>query len=243
MKRKTILLADTSAEFCDTLARLLAAEFKVWTCRDGAEALAMLEKLHPDVLVTDLALPGVDGLSVLRAGAAMAKRPALLAITCYRTPFIQEALAQIGVDYMMLKPCNMRALAERIWELSQCDGQVTVLPTEQNALNSILLALGVPAGRRGYIYLAIIIELYRRDSSRSLTKDLYPTAGRSYQANGAAVERSIRSAIETAWLNRDELVWRQYFPVARFGAVAKPTNLSFIATVAASLEMQEQKQA
>lgn len=243
MKRKTILLADTSAGFCDALSQLLSAEFEVWTCSDGTQALAMLEKRCPDVLVTDLALPGVDGLCLLRTGAAMAKRPALLAITCYQTPFIQEAVAQIGVDYMMLKPCNTNALAERIWDLSHCGGLGTVLPLEHKTLNSILLALGIPAGRKGFTYLEIIIRLYCRDGDRSLTKDLYPTVGRSHGTNGAAVERTIRSAIETAWLNRDELVWRQYFPVARFGTVAKPTNLTFIATIASALQMRQRRQA
>ena len=243
MKRQKLLLADTSPEFCDALSRLLAAEFEVWTCRDGAEALSMLEKLHPDVLVTDLALPGVDGLALLRTAVAMTKPPATLAITCYCTPFIRDVIAQIGVDYMMLKPCELRALAERVRDLGRCDGDRNVLPLGQSALNSLLLALSVPAGRRGYAYLALVIEMYRRDSSRSMTKDLYPAAGRGYRANGAAVERSIRTAIETAWMNRDETVWRQYFPVARFGMTAKPTNRTFIATVAAALELQEQRQA
>lgn len=243
MKTRKVLLADTSPEFCAALSRMLAPEFEVWTCADGSEALTVLEKIRPDVLVTDLALPGVDGLSVLRTAAALTKRPAMLAITCYCTPFIQEIISQIGVDYMMLKPCDLRALAERIRDLSQCDGDSAVLPLEQNAINSLLLALGVPPGRRGYVYLEIIIDLYRRDPGRSLTKDLYPCAGRGYQANGPAVERSVRSAIETAWMNRDESVWRRYFPSARFGVVAKPTNRAFIATVAAALELQEQRHA
>lgn len=243
MERQTVLLADTSAEFCDSLARLLAADFQVYTCRDGVQVLAMLEKCNPDVLVTDLALPGVDGLSLLRTAAAMTKRPAMLATTCYQTNFIQEILAQIGVDYMMLKPCNLQSLAERIRDLSRCDMDTPSLPREHNALNSILLALGLQAGRVGYTYLEIIIELYRRDPSRSLTKDLYPEAGRGKGANGVAVERSVRNAIEKAWLKRDELVWRQYFPSARFGTVSKPTNRAFIATVAAVLEMQERKRA
>lgn len=243
MKRRKVLLVDTSRDFCDEVSRLLAAEFEVWTCRDGCEALTMLENRSPDVLVTELALPGVDGLSLLKTAAARTKRPAMLVITCYRTPFIQEVIGQIGVDYMMLKPCNLNALVERVRDLSECDVEAEALPIKQNALNSLLLALGVPAGRRGYTYLEVLIELYRRDPGRSLTKDLYPTAGRGYQANGAAVERSVRGAIETAWMKRDETVWRQYFPASRFGVVAKPTNRAFIATVAAALDIQEQRRA
>ena len=243
MKRHKLLLADASPEFCGALSQLLAGDFEVWTCRDGAEALSLLQTLCPDVLVTELALTGVDGLSLLKTAAAMTKRPAMLATTCYCTPFIRDVIAQIGVDYMMLKPCDLRFLAERIRDLSLRDSDGPTVPVRQNSLNSILLALSVPAGRRGYTYLELIIELYRQDPTRSLTKDLYPTVGRGYRANGAAVERSVRSAIETAWLNRDETVWREYFPTARFGAMAKPTNRVFIATVAAALEIQERRRA
>ena len=89
--------------------------------------------------------------------------------------------------------------------------------------------------------MEIIIELYRRDPGRSLTKDLYPTAGQDYGATGAAVERSVRGVIETAWLKRDVLVWRQYFPTSRFGLLTKPTNRTFIAMVAAVLENMQQR--
>lgn len=241
MKRRKVLLADPSPEFSDSLLRLLIDDFEVWTCRDGAQALTMLDTLCPDVLVTDLALPGVDGLSVLRAAAGMTNRPALLVTSCFRSPFIHDALGQIGIDYMMLKPCDVRYLAERVRDLCPCDSDERQLPTRYDSTSRFLLALGIPAGRRGYAYLQIIIEMYRRDPGRSFTKDLYPTAGRSYGANGAAVERSVRSAIETAWLKRDELVWRQYFPTSQFGLLTKPTNRTFIATVAAALENQQRQ--
>lgn len=243
MKLQKLLLADTSPEFCAALGQMLAGEYELRVCRDGLEALELLGEFRPDVLVTDLALPGLDGLSLLRTAAALTHRPALLATTRISTPFIQEVIGQIGVDYMMLKPCDIRSLAERVRDLSQCDGGHVCAPVQRNALSSLLLSLNVPAGRRGYTYLEIVIELYRQDPNRSLTKDLYPTAGRVNQSNGPAVERTIRSVIEDAWKDRDEAVWRLYFPVSRSGMVAKPTNRAFIAAVAAALGIQEQWQA
>lgn len=241
MKRRKVLLADPSPEFSDSLRLLLIEDFEVWTCRDGAQALTMLDTLCPDVLVTDLALPGVDGLSVLRYASAMTNRPALLVTSCFRSPFIQNALEQIGIDYMMLKPCDVCYLAERVRDLCPCESDVRDFSAWYNATSRFLLDLGIPAGRRGYTYLQIIIEMYRRDPGRSFTKDLYPTAGRDYGATGAAVERSVRGVIETAWLKRDELVWRQYFPTSRFGLLTKPTNRTFIAMVAAVLENMQQR--
>lgn len=243
MKNHKLLLADTSLAFCESLSQLLRGDYELRICHDGREALAVLEEFRPDVLVADLALPGLDGLSLMKAAAAMPARPALLATTRMNSPFIDEIIGQIGVDYMMLKPCDVRALAERIRELSHCDGVHACINFRRDPFSGLLMALSVPAGRRGYTYLETVIELYSQDPGRSLTKDLYPTVGRLHGSNGAAVERTIRSAIETAWENRDESVWRLYFSVGRHGVIPKPTNRSFIAAVAAALGFQEQRRA
>ena len=243
MKRQKLLLADNSVVFCEALAQLLQSEYEMRVCRDGMEALSVLEEFRPDVLVADLMLPGMDGISLLKAAASRPCRPALLATSCYESPFIRQMIKQIGVDYMMLKPCDIRSLAERIRELSQGEDDRSSLSVHRDPVAMLLMALSVPSGRRGYRCLETVISLYRADSGRSLTKDLYPTAGRLHGSNGAAVERAIRSVIETAWENRDESVWRLYFSATRGGVIPKPTNRGFIAAVATALGLQEQKQA
>jgi len=63
--RLKVLIAEESALFCQRLAELLAAEpFEVTTCRDGAAALAAAEKLCPDLLLLDVALPGMPGFQL-----------------------------------------------------------------------------------------------------------------------------------------------------------------------------------
>ena len=241
MKRRKLLLADHSAVFCEAVAQLLQGQFEMRICRDGREALSVLEEFRPDVLMVDLMLPGLDGISLLKAAASRPQRPALLATSCIETPFIRQMIKQIGVDYMMLKPCDTRTLAERIRELSQGETDQAELTARRDSVGMLLLALSVPTGRRGYVYLETLIDLYRVDSSRSLTKDLYPTVGRIHGSNGAAVERTVRSVIETAWENRDESVWRLYFSASRQGVIPKPTNRSFIAAVATALGFQEER--
>lgn len=243
MKTQKLLLADASPEFCAALTKALGGTYELRVCKDGLQALAVLEEFGPDILVTDLALSGLDGLSLLRAAGKLNRRPAMLVTTRYSSAYIESVIGQIGVDYMMLKPCDFRALAERIHDLTQCETKCMCTQPPRTAICGILLALGVPAGRRGYGYLETIIELYRQDPGRSLTKDLYPTAGKVNGANGTAVERAVRGVIETAWENRDEALWRQYFPVGRSGYVPKPTNRSFVAAVALAIGDPEQRYA
>lgn len=241
MKRQKLLLADNSLVFCEALIQLLQGEYEMRVCRDGMEALSVLEEFRPHVLVADLTLPGLDGLSLLKAAAGGIHRPAMLATTCFETIFITQMIKQIGVDYMMLKPCDIRSVAERIRELSQEEPEQGSPSVCRDPLTSLLMALSVPSGRRGYLCLETVISLYRENPGRSLTKDLYPTAGKLHGANGPAVERAIRGAIETAWENRDESVWRLYFSATRNGLIPKPTNRGFIAAVATALGMQDKK--
>jgi DNA-binding NarL/FixJ family response regulator len=67
MPRPTVLLADDHALVAEGVASLLAGEFTLaGIVADGAQLLETAERLSPDVIVTDLAMPGMSGLEVLR---------------------------------------------------------------------------------------------------------------------------------------------------------------------------------
>jgi len=62
-----VLLADDHAIVLEGLSSLLSADFElVGTVTDGAQLLETTERLRPDVVVTDLSMPGMNGLEVLR---------------------------------------------------------------------------------------------------------------------------------------------------------------------------------
>ena len=67
MPRATVLLADDHAILVEGLTTLLQREFSlVGTVADGARLIDAARQLRPDVIVTDLAMPGMDGLEALR---------------------------------------------------------------------------------------------------------------------------------------------------------------------------------
>jgi len=67
MPRPTILLADDHAIVTEGLAGLLRSEFSlVGTVADGARLIEAARQLRPDVIVTDVAMPGMSGLEALR---------------------------------------------------------------------------------------------------------------------------------------------------------------------------------
>ena len=240
MDTQKLLVVDASASFCAALTEVLGGTYELRTCNDGLKARALLQSFSPDILVTDLTLPGMDGISLLRAADYAPKRPAMLVTTRYTSPYIENAITEIGVDYLMMKPCDLHALAERIQDLSRHEDGPIILPGARTTVSNVLKALNVPVKRKGYQYLEVAIELYKEDPQQSMTKVLYPTVAKLCGGTRESVERAIRGVIQTAWERRDEKVWRLYFTTGRDGSVPRPTNSMFIMTLAMRLDQQRQ---
>ena len=58
-----------------------------------------------------------DGISVLKNISGMDRKPVTLATTCFVSGYISAAIGNLGVRYLMLKPCDMTALVERLEEI------------------------------------------------------------------------------------------------------------------------------
>ena len=113
----TVLIADSAEDFCNALAAALqrAEGFQVvGTAADGEQAIRLIGERKPDVLVLDLMLSKQDGISVLKAISGMDRRPVTLATSAFLTEYVSSAAANLGVRYLMLKPCDMTALVERL---------------------------------------------------------------------------------------------------------------------------------
>ena len=69
----TILIVDDNREIVDSLGKLLAIEgYEILTAYDGMEALSVLEKSQPDLILLDVMMPRLNGLFGARAGTAAA---------------------------------------------------------------------------------------------------------------------------------------------------------------------------
>lgn len=233
-----MLIADSSEEFGAGLADLVRGAYILRRCRDGRETLEVLTAFRPDILVLDLMLPGLDGISVLRQAAAAGLRPMVLATSRYVSDYVVDAAQQLGVGYLMVKPCDLRATVARLSDLTQRLKQpLFTQPDPRTAVSNLLLALSVPTKLRGYAYLREAVLERMRDPAQSVTKELYPSVAALCAATAVQVERSIRSAIAAAWTRRDEQVWRLYFQPDPDGSLPRPTNTAFISRLADSVAL------
>ena len=248
-KRTTVFIADSTEDFCASLTAALnkAEGFHVLgTANDGEQAVARIAQLKPDVLVLDLMLSKRDGIGVLKAIAAMDKRPVTLATSGFVTDYVASAAANLGARYLMLKPCDMSALVERLEEirggenLRKASSRRPEKTSIETMVTSIIHEIGVPAHIKGYQYLreAIIIAVNDMDVINAITKVLYPQVAKTFQTTPSRVERAIRHAIEVAWDRGDLDTLQRFFGYTVSNTKGKPTNSEFIALIADKLQLQ-----
>ncbi len=249
MDKSTIIIADNSEEFCAALAAALQRTDRfdvVGIANDGEQAIHMISERKPDLLVLDLMLAKQDGISVLRALSARDCRPATLATSGFVTEFVAGAASNLGVRYLMLKPCDTTALVERLEEIRGGESQRKTLGRRtgkqsiEAMVTGIIHEIGVPAHIKGYQYLreAIIIAVNDMDVINAITKVLYPQVAKTFQTTPSRVERAIRHAIEVAWDRGDLDTLQRFFGYTVSNTKGKPTNSEFIALIADKLSLQ-----
>ncbi len=243
MEKLRLLIAEGNDAVRTALADMLRGSYQVRCCAEGNAARELLRTFRPDMLVLDLMLPGYDGISLLQWAAGEDLRPVVLATSKYANDYIVDAVARLGVAYLMLKPCDLGAMAARLGDLSQriCPIRVSG-PDLRTQVSSLLLSLGVPTKLRGYAYLREAVLLMAADPTQSITKVLYPEVAKRCACASTHVERSIRSAIGAAWSRRDDNLWRLYFYPDEVGGIPRPTNGEFISRLADSIRGQQDPQ-
>lgn len=229
-----LLIADSGEEFRGALTRELAGSFAIRCTGRGRETLEAIDAFRPDLLILDLMLPELDGITLLhQVRERLNYLPICLATTRFTNDYVEEELMKLGVGYIMMKPCDVRAVAARLKGLADRRTPAKpAMPDNRTLVCNILLSMGFKAKLRGYPYLREAILLTLEQPDQMVTKELYPAVARICDANRDRVERSIRSAIDKAFQNRNEDVWRQYFVPDAQGNLARPSNGVFIATIA-----------
>ncbi len=111
---ETILIVDDDSMLCETLAlNLRNAGYEVLTCGDGAKALELAEARRPHLIVLDLMLPELDGLTVCRRLRRSSDVPILMLTA--RTGELDKIVGlESGADDYITKPFSVGELLARI---------------------------------------------------------------------------------------------------------------------------------
>ena len=115
-----VLIVDDENLGRDRLKRILEEQHEhevIGEAVNGQEALEKIEALHPDVVLLDIRMPGIDGLEVARHLVGMEEPPAIIFITAY-DDYALEAFKVNAVDYL-LKPVRAQRLSEALHKVSK----------------------------------------------------------------------------------------------------------------------------
>ena len=250
-----VIVADPGEEFKQRRIECAKSEDRIdiiGTAGDGTEGLKMITELKPDVLITELVLPRLDGLGVLKAiGDTEGQKPAVIVISSFMNDHVIADAAMLGARYFISKPCDLHDLLSKVRQVAQLTKTQLVISASEtkipkldqkieNMVTDVIHEIGVPAHIKGYQYLrdAIIRTVNDMDMINAVTKALYPQVAKKFNTTASRVERAIRHAIEVAWDRGDLEVLQKYFGYTVSNIKGKPTNSEFIALISDRLQLQ-----
>ncbi len=249
-----ILIADESSASRSQLRDgLLRAGYRnVEEVTNGEDALSVIERARPSVVILDVWLSKLDGIGLLRACHAEDKKneakPIFIVVSSVTNQSLFIRASEAGADICLPKPVSMSSLcnhiesllAQRQSDAARTAGAMEKTPDIESQVTQIIHQIGVPAHIKGYQYLrtAILLTVQDNDIINSVTKVLYPSVAKKYSTTTSRVERAIRHAIEVAWDRGDVDTLNSYFGYTIQNNRGKPTNSEFIAMIADNLRLK-----
>ncbi|MCK5243470.1 response regulator [bacterium] len=125
-----ILIIDDYDILLEAMQHALEDEYTVHTARSGEEALGLMELIQPDLVITDMNMPGMSGLELIKrinnVGALLAAsvddvHPKIILYTSMLTPELIAYANGLGVAACLPKPFELEDLKRRIKEILNSD--------------------------------------------------------------------------------------------------------------------------
>ncbi len=120
MSNKLVLIADDEVHIREVISyKLQSAGLEVITARDGKEALELAKSEHPDLMIVDYQMPGLNGLEVclqLRQDPRVQRIPAIM-LTARGLDMAQDELDRADIKEVIAKPFSPREVLSCAEEL------------------------------------------------------------------------------------------------------------------------------
>jgi DNA-binding response OmpR family regulator len=131
-EQETVLLVDDDGEIVTAgMLRLRAAGYRVLTACDGESGIAVAAEGRPDVIVLDVRMPGMGGLTALRELTRRSETKEIPVIMLSASIVDEQVALQAGARFFVKKPCRGDTLVKA----------VTVALQRQSIMHSVSLGL------------------------------------------------------------------------------------------------------
>ena len=257
MREVNVAIADDNERILDMLGEIIEQDQDlnlIGKADNGEDIYHLIKEKKPDVVLLDLIMPKMDGLSVMEKvnmDEQITKRPEFIIVTAVGQERITEDAFRKGASYYVMKPFHNDMILSRIKDAGNGERKNSSESESRNAVSKkqeynletrvtdMIHEIGIPAHIKGYHYLreAILMAVDDIDIMNSVTKCLYPSVAKKHGTTSSRVERAIRHAIEVAWDRGDVDVLNSYFGYTIHSGKGKPTNSEFIALIADKLRV------
>lgn len=106
-----VLIVDDEANARSALAELMDdVGYSVTTAADGRTALLQMEQVEPDVVLTDLKMPGMDGLTLIERGRPISPHTTFIVMTAFATIDTAVQAIKLGAESYLTKPLELDAV-------------------------------------------------------------------------------------------------------------------------------------
>jgi len=110
-----LLIVDDEAEICEFLKSFFEdRDFQVAVAHDGTKAFEQVELFHPDVVLLDIQMPGMDGLQTLKKIKEVHPRVKVIMVTAVETQEKIEEAMRLGADNYITKPLSLEYLEKDV---------------------------------------------------------------------------------------------------------------------------------
>jgi CheY-like chemotaxis protein len=113
---KTILIVEDVELNIDLLTQLLEDDYRLLVAKDGVEGVALAQQHHPDLVLMDIALPGLDGYEATRRIRAMLPTLPIIGLSSYAMSGDAEKAIAAGCSAYLTKPIDEDLLFKKLKE-------------------------------------------------------------------------------------------------------------------------------
>ena len=250
MREVNVAIADDNERILDMLGEIIEQDQDlnlIGKADNGEDIYHLIKEKKPDVVLLDLIMPKMDGLSVMEKvnmDEQITKRPEFIIVTAVGQERITEDAFRKGASYYVMKPFHNDMILSRIKDAGNGERKNSSESESRNAVSKkqeynletrvtdMIHEIGIPAHIKGYHYLrdALILAVEEMAVLNAIAK--------MHQTTASRVERAIRHAIEVAWSRGKLDTLDELFGYTVSNGKGKPTNSEFIALIADTIRLE-----
>ena len=258
MKKFRVLIVDDNPRMCGELADCFTADGRFELVGVASDGLGGMEYFRnntpPDVALVDMLMPVCDGAEMLYRlkKEGLSEKTVFVGISALCTDESLRMGQAVGFSYFIALPADPEIICRRVAELMLLDGtddnaagKEAAEPTPRmrnrdEIISKYLWTMGISAHHDGYTYMkaSVGVILDHPGKSIGVTTDVYPAVAKMYKKTPKIVERSIRYAIDSAWLRGDIDAQHRLFGYTVDQGKGRPTNKECITLIAERTRMR-----